>query len=84
MKLKKFIKNYSEGIGFILCVAIMALAILQVFGIWTKAVNVFEPLLGLLILLQALENWDTKRKSAIICLGAAIVIFLVTILIWIF
>ena len=68
-------------IGFIISIAIMILTFLQIFNIWDKAINIFEPLLGVLMLIQTIENWKTNRKTAYFSLFAAILIFITAIII---
>ena len=41
----------------ILSVAVIALAALQLLGIWEDAINVYEPLIGVVLLLQAIYHW---------------------------
>ena len=67
--------------GLIISVTIIALALMQIFNIWDKAINVFEPLLGVLMLIQAIENWKTNRATAYFSLFIAIFIFLIAIII---
>jgi hypothetical protein len=59
------------GIGLML---IAFLFILQIFNVWDKAMNIGEPLLGVLLSLQALEKWKTDRPVALVSLVAALVI----------
>jgi len=68
-------------IGIVLSIAIMTLAILQIFGIWNKAINIMEPLMGLLMLVNAYQNWGKNRLVAYVSIGVAIFIFIVSILI---
>ena len=67
--------------GLIISVTIIVLALMQIFNIWDKAINVFEPLLGILMLIQAIENWKTNRATAYFSLFIAIFIFLIAIII---
>ncbi|MGN0517641.1 MAG: hypothetical protein ACI4II_02825 [Acutalibacteraceae bacterium] len=80
------IKNWNQKsplykfltvIGCIISVTIVILAFMQLFNVWDKAINVFEPLLGVLMIIQAIENWKTNRKTAYISLFAAFYIFAV-------
>ena len=63
-------------LGLIISVAVIVLAALQLLNVWDKAINVFEPLLGVLMIIQAIQNWNRSRKVAVLCLVAAAVIFL--------
>ena len=55
----------------ILPVAVIVLAALQLLGIWENSINVYEPLIGVVLLLQAKLFWKKNRKIAIISLCAA-------------
>ncbi|MCM1404664.1 MAG: hypothetical protein NC133_04180 [Prevotella sp.] len=69
-------------IGLIISVAIIILSFLQIFDIWDQAIKIFEPLLGVMMLIQTIENWQTNRKTAYFSLFTAIFIFIGAILIW--
>ena len=62
-------------------IAIIVLSILQIANIDKKAINIFEPLLGVLILLQALDQWNKNRKYACFLLVLSALIFLVMVLV---
>lgn len=68
-------------IGLIISITIIVLAILQIFNVWDKAINVFEPLLGVLMIIQAIENWKTNKSTAYFSLFVALFIFIVAIII---
>ena len=55
----------------VLSVAVIALAALQLLGIWEDSINVYEPLIGVVLLLQAIYHWKKNRSVAIISLCAA-------------
>jgi len=59
----------------VLSVAVIALAALQLLGIWEDAINVYEPLIGAVLLLQAIFHWKKNRTVAIVSLCAAGFIF---------
>ena len=59
-------------ISFPLCIAIIALAILQIVGVWEDAGMVFIPLLGLESFCQAYINWKPKRGLAYLNIGTGI------------
>ena len=67
--------------GLIISITIVVLALMQIFNVWDKAINVFEPLLGVLMIIQAIENWKTNRTTAYLSLFVAIFIFIVAIII---
>ena len=43
-------------------VIVIVLALVQHKGIWNKAINVFEPLLGIIMVIQAIQYWE-KREN---------------------
>lgn len=65
-------------------VAVIALAMCQLFGVWEKAIYIQEPLLGIILILQAVQSWRTNRRLAlfqlatagfILCAAAVILLF---------
>ena len=60
----------------VLSVAVIALAALQLLGIWEDSINVYEPLIGVVLLLQAKLLWTKNRKIAVIQLCAAGFVFI--------
>ena len=70
-------------IGIICSMSILILACMQILGIWISAINVFEPLLGVLMLIQAIQNWKKNKVVAIFSLCASILILLFSILIFV-
>jgi hypothetical protein len=63
-------------------ISIIILACMQISGVWNTAANVFEPLLGVLAIIQTIQNWKKNRVIAIASLCAAIFIFGVSIFIF--
>lgn len=68
-------------IGVVISVTVIVLSFMQIFNVWDKAINIFEPLLGILMLIQAIENWKSNRSTAYFSLFVAIFIFIVAIII---
>lgn len=68
-------------ITLIISISVIVLALMQIFNIWDNAINVFEPLLGVLMVIQAIENWHTNKSVAYVSLFTAIFIFIVAIII---
>ena len=68
-------------LALIISAAVIALAVLQLTGVWDKAINVFEPLLGVLMIIQTIQHWNKNRGAAILCLVAAVLVFLAGLLI---
>lgn len=69
--------------GILCSLSIIILAFVQILGIWKTAINVFEPLLGVLMFIQAIQNWKKNKVVAIFSLCAAIFIFLVAVFIFV-
>lgn len=80
-------KNTGEKvlsvISAICSIIIIVLSCMQIFSIWEDAINVVEPLLGIVILIQAIQNWKKNKVVAILNLCVSIFIFLVCIFIFI-
>ncbi|QAA32296.1 hypothetical protein [Clostridium manihotivorum] len=64
-------------------ISIIILVVIQLLGVWKNAINVFEPLLGVVMLIQTIQNWRKSKSAAIVTLFAAILIFVVSILVFI-
>ena len=67
----------------VVSVAIIVLAVLQLFDLWYDAGYVYIPLMGINLLLQAYMQWKPNRKIAIFNLCAAVVVFLCTAAVYI-
>ncbi len=78
---KTLLSKILTIIGFIVSITVIILAILNIFILWNNAIYVYEPLIVVLILIQAKEYWQKNKKVAYISLFAAIFIFIVTIVI---
>ena len=59
----------------IVSLAVVTLAILQIFEIWTQAINLCVPLMGVNLLCQTYMQWNTSRKTAYFSLGCAAFVF---------
>ena len=60
---------------------IIILVVLQIAGIWKNAVYVFEPLLGVKLLIQAFQNCEQNKPLALFSIVAAIIIFVAALVI---
>ncbi len=76
-------KNVLKIMSNICSISIIILVFIQILGIWKNAIYVFQPLLGVLMLIQAIQNWKKNKLVTILSLCAAILIFLVTIFIFV-
>lgn len=70
--------------GIIVSITILIFAILGFIGVWKDAINVVEPLLGVLMLIQALQYRKYNKKTAIFSGTVAIFILVICIRILIF
>ena len=59
----------------IVSLAVVTLAVLQIFDIWTQAMNLCVPLMGVNLLCQTYTQWNTSRKTAYFSLGCAAFVF---------
>lgn len=63
-------------------IGVMVFAALQLFGVWDKAINLAAPLIGVVLLIQSIQEWKQHRGVAIFGLCAALFIFGCTIVVW--
>ena len=59
----------------IVSLAVVTLAVLQIFDIWTQAINLCIPLMVVNLLCQTYMQWNTSRKTAYFSLGCAAFVF---------
>ena len=84
MKTKWNEKSTADKVMLVLRVVISVVvligAVLQITGVWDKALNVAIPLLSVLILMQSIqEHKEQKKASAIVgyvCFVAMVVMFI--------
>ena len=84
MKTKSNEKSTADKIMLVLrmviSIVVLAGAVLQITGVWNKALNVAIPLLSVLILIQSIqEHREQKKVSAIVgyvCFVAMIVMII--------
>lgn len=62
---------------------VIVFALLQLLEIWDKAINVSAPLMGVVLVLQSIQEWKKHRGIAIFALCAALFIFGGAIVVWI-
>lgn len=65
--------------SMLISLAVIVLAILQIFDIWTQAINVLVPLTGVTMLCQAYTQWNISRKVAYFSIGVAVFVFICAI-----
>lgn len=59
----------------IVSLAVVFLAVLQIFEIWTQAIDLCIPLMGVNLLCSTYIQWNTSRKTAYFSLGCAVFVF---------
>ena len=69
------IRKIVTVVSIIVALAVIVLAILQMFDIWTQAINLCVPLMGVNLLCQTYIQWNTSRKTAYFSLGCAVFVF---------
>ena len=69
-------------ISIISSLAVIVLAVLQIFDIWNQAINISMPLMGVTMLCQAYMQWNNSRKVAYFSLGTAAFIFVCAIVVF--
>lgn len=76
-------KTKKENVLFVsklvISVVIIVFALLQLLKVWDKATYISSPLLGVLILVQSIQEFKTNRNVAIVSLICALLIFICTI-----
>ena len=65
-------------------ILVVVFASLQLFGVWDKAINLAAPLMGVVLLIQSVQDWKKQRGVAIFGLCAALFIFGCAIVVWFF
>ena len=63
-------------------ILVVVFAALQLLGVWDKAINLAAPLMGIVLLIQSVQEWKKQRGVAIFGLCAALFIFGCAILVW--
>lgn len=77
--------KFEKGLtlfSLILSISVIILATLSLVSNWQDAINITEPLLGLLMLIQTLQFWKYNKAVAIFSLIAAIFILGVAIVVF--
>ncbi len=69
-------------ISVLVSISVIVLAVLQMFDVWNRAIRVFVPLMGVMLLCQAYTQWNTSRKTAYFSVGAAAFIFVCAIVVF--
>ncbi|MCQ4935955.1 DUF3953 domain-containing protein [Anaerotignum propionicum] len=75
-------EKIASILGSICSVCIIILASLQLLDIWDKAIYIFEPLVGVLMVTQGVLQWRKNKTVAVFSLCVAIFIFIVAFIIY--
>ncbi len=75
-------EKISFILGSICSVSVIILGFMQLLDIWVKAINIFEPLLGVLMVTQGVLQWRRNKTVAVFSLCVAIFIFIITFIIY--
>ena len=66
-------------VGAVLTVIVIVLAILQISGTYKHAINICEPLMGVVMILQGIRSWKRNKVMSVISFAAALFIFAVAV-----
>lgn len=75
-------EKIASILGGICSVSIIILASFQLLDIWDKAVYIFEPLLGVLMVTQGVLQWRKNKTVAVFSWCVAIFIFIVAFIVY--
>lgn len=75
-------KKTITVISVIVNLAVVILAILQILNVWSQAINVCIPLMGVSMLCQAYVQWNTSRKVAYFSIGTAVFVFICSVVVF--
>ena len=64
-----------SAVRLLAVVGVVALAALQLLGIWDNAIDLAIPLLGIVLLIQSVQEWNRQRGAAVCSLCAALFVF---------
>ena len=79
---KEFYKKQNKVLFIIRIIAsilVIIFGMLQLLGVWNKAIYVAEPLLGVVLLIQSIQEWKTNRGVSIFVLICSLFIFICAI-----
>ena len=69
-------------IRIVLSMVIIVLGVLQITGTLGRTLDYAVPLLGIYLLLQAVQEWKQNRGAAVLSICLAAFIFVVTGVVW--
>ena len=65
--------------SIVIALSVSVLAVVQILKIWTQAINLCVPLMGVNLLCQTYMQWNTSRRSAYVSLCCAALVFICAI-----
>ena len=65
--------------SIVVALSVIVLAVLQILKIWTQAINLCIPLMGVNLLCQAYIQLNTSRRSAYVSFCCAALVFICAI-----
>ena len=74
--------KFMLSVRIVASILVVALVSLQLLGVWDKAINLAAPLMGVVLLIQSVQEWKEHRGVAIFGLCAALFIFGCSIVVW--
>ena len=84
MRKEKRNKKFNQekvlfAIRLVASIFVILFALLQLLKIWDKAIYVSAPLMGVVLLIQAMQEWKEERSVAIVSLLCSLFIFICAI-----
>ena len=79
---KSLLHKIVAIISIIACLSVIVLSTLQIFDIWNEANNITIPMMGVILICQAYLQWNTSRKAAYFSIGASVIVFICTIIVF--
>lgn len=62
--------------GIVIALIVLVLAGLQMSGVADNLTVIFAPLMGLLMLIQAMQMRNSKKAVAVLCVVIAVILFI--------
>ena len=63
----------------VLSISVIVLALIQLTDIWANAIYLYESLLGAVLLIQAVQNWNKNRLIAYSSIVVGVLLFGTTV-----
>lgn len=68
-------------ISVIAGLSVLVLAMLQIFNVWSQAIHIFVPLMGVINFCLAYLQWNTNRKTAYVNICTAVFILVCAVVV---